>query len=135
MKDDLHSIVCCGNPGAHRVTDSDVFRSFTLDPAHHPRAFFQIDKHHIVRLLRRLGINDADSVNCTKSRGFHPFERLPLRSGKARGEISCTIDRVTLDEEPAISQCGAPMCFRRNNRALGHGNRIWRLQTCVNQAS
>ncbi len=114
--------------------DNDLVRSGSVHTAHHPRPFFQIYKNHVVRLLRRLRVNDRHRIHRAAAARLHPFQRLTLRAGKTRRKIAGAVDCITLDKEPAVRKGGTPTRLGRNYAVFGHARGIWRSRTNVNLA-
>jgi len=132
VKDDLRPLFGLGNLRCNRRADGDVFRVSAIDAAHHAGAFCQIDKRHIVRLLRGPGVDCADGIDSATTARLNPFERLPFGASKARRKIGSPVAGIALQQEATLSKGRAPMCFGRGDFGVAHAAGISRGTQCVN---
>lgn len=133
MKDDLRPAFRLRNMRDNRRADGNFVWPHPVNAAHHPRAFFQINQNHVVRLLRRLWVNDGKRIDRTSPARFHPFQRLAFGTGQARREEGGAVLGIALDQKAPLAKRGAPMGFRRYHRVFAHAAQIWRSRDNVNR--
>ena len=134
MKDDLRSFLSLLDLRDDRRTDGNRIGLGAIHAAHHSRSLFKIDERHIVRLLRWPRMDRADRIDRSTPGGFDPFELLSLGSCKSGREIGHAVAGITLQQEAAFAERGAPSGFGRCCGLIAHGMGILRAAWPVNHA-